>query len=91
MKDWNVPIGTKMYFLFGKEASTMYFNNEPVEEILRAAEEGDIRYDLFVFEQGKTNPASLLAALMSFKDVTEIDYAVLDSEEDFQTLNTVGQ
>jgi len=77
----------KIYFLFGEEASDMYFNGDPVQEILKAAEDGEIRYDLFVFEIGVTHPASLLA---SFTSRNWKEYCVLDSKDDFEILNTAG-
>lgn len=88
MRNWDVPIGTKMYILFGQEASEMYFNGEPVKEILRLAQDGDIRYDLYVFEHGVTNPANLLSYFVGggWKD-----YCVLDNSTDFETLNTAGR
>jgi hypothetical protein len=88
MRKWDVPIGTKMYILFGQEASEMYFNGEPVEEILRLAQDGDIKYDLYIFENGVTNPANLLSSFVSggWKD-----YCVLDNWTDFEILNTAGQ
>lgn len=88
MRQWNAPKGTKMYFLFGKEASEMYFNGEPLTEILRAAEDGEIEYDLFIFEQGITNPADLLHF---YTQRNWGDYCVIDSKDHFEILNTAGQ
>lgn len=87
MKKWDVPNGTKMYFLFGQEASSMYFNGEPAEDILKKAEDGELEYDLFVFEQGITNPVDLLY-YYSVRNWS--DYAVLEREH-FEILNTAGQ
>lgn len=82
MKDWDKPHGTKMHFLFGKEACEMYFNKQNTLEILDKWNNGEIMLALYTFEHGKTNPAHLLHMFNGWED-----YVVLD-QEDFDILNS---
>lgn len=66
------------YFLFGKEATTIYLEDckDGIEPLIEAINDDNISYDIFEFIEGETSPVNLLMKYQGWDD-----YVVITNEE----------
>ncbi|SIS88783.1 hypothetical protein [Belliella pelovolcani] len=63
------------YFLFGKEATTIYLE-DGIEPLIEAINDDNISYDVFEFIEGETSPVNLLMKYQEWGD-----YSIISKEE----------